>query len=201
MISKQERAAKLSKKMKEKWSKDKEFKEKLSKKNSEQMTNIWNDPEQRKIRLKAINAVKTDPEYRKKISVTMKKRAAQPEFRENLRIKNTKEYRKPERREEFREIYESHRDEHVGQMKKKWKDPEYVYRVMKSRKGKQRALEILDEKFGLDTRLRFEYPDQKMTKSELYRILINSFGRKMALDMIERKYGYKTRCEVEKLDE
>lgn len=159
MISVQEKARKLSKKMKEKWDKDEDFRNRLSKMNSKQMTDIWNDPEKAKERLRAINAVKTDPEYRKQISNTMKRIASQPEFKENLRVKQTKEYRKPERREQFREIYESHRDEHVEQMKDLWQTPEYVYKVMKARTNRRRALEILEEKFGYGVAREFENRD------------------------------------------
>lgn len=155
MKSAQAKAKKMSEIMKKHWE-DPDYRETVIESSRKRLMEIWYDPHKKQEMIKKIKTAKNTPEAKKKVSESMREVAKNPEF--GIKVGNImrEKYNTPKYRELFHDVYEGHREEHQQQMKDKWQDPEYVYKVMKSRFNHKTALNTLEKRFGYEVRQEFE---------------------------------------------
>lgn len=154
--STQEQVRKMSEGMRKKWREDAEYREKMRIINSERMKGQWNDSVISENMINGIRESHKKEEYRKKMSIIMSEITKKPEFKQKLSKTMKKKYSVPAYKKLFREIAEENKEVHSKRMTNKWQDPQFVFNVMSSRKGHERALEIVEEKFGAEVRKKVE---------------------------------------------
>lgn len=142
---------KIAKKnIKTKKAKQKENQSKIMKKR-------WEDPEGRTKLIDSITNAKNNPEYRERVSETMKEIAQRPGFKENLSKKAKERLSDPDNLRRHQQMVEDTAEQRGKKMKSNWKNPDFVYNIMKARKGHEVALKVLEERFGYEIMQNYRY--------------------------------------------
>ena len=105
---------------------------------------------------KIMKAKMEDPTERERILSRMIEGRKNPEYRARLSKEKKALYNTPEYKEKFRKISKRSNPQRSAKMRTNWRNPSFVYNIMSKRKGRERALEIIEEKFGVSVRRRFE---------------------------------------------
>lgn len=147
MIKPHEKAKKLSKKMKDK-RKSQEFREETSKRMKKVALEKWEDPEYRAKQLADRKTRSKNPEFRAKMKEISIKNANNPEIRKKISKTQKKNFQKPARKQQHLQMVKDTAEQRRKRMKEKWSDPYFVYRIMKARTNNDKALDVIEKRFG-----------------------------------------------------
>jgi len=146
--------------------KDKRRSEEFRKHQSEIMKEIarknWENPEYREKQLAERRKRKYNKDFVEKMTKVNREKFVNDNVREKISKTQKKKFSNRERREQHRQMTIETAKQRSKKMKENWNDPFFVYRIMKNRFNVSRALDVIEKRFGIETRTECE----KILKNE-----------------------------------
>lgn len=144
--------------------KNKNLKETRSKAMKKVALKNWEDPEYRAKQLADRKTRKDNPEFLEKMREINIEKFQDENIKKKISAKQKRNFKNPERKEKHHQMLEDTMEQRSEKMKNNWNNPFFVYRVMKSRLNPSKALETIEKRFGIGTRIECEEILEKRRK-------------------------------------